>query len=329
MGGISPVNAEIKLDLTEPVKNIVNTALTPFQYSGKGILKIISACTGKWFANRDRQIALITAQTEKDIEDIKSGKKVNRYGELIPADIAPTPQEFYNLISDYNRECDAKRLGAAMLEAALILSSISDDKISDEPLNQTFFNHWRKEAELIDDNDLRAFWAKLLVEETCRPNSVNPRTLDVARNLSKEEAKTFEKICQCIFLDTVPVNDKIYPLNGTYKEALLLQEAGLLGQASNVHTEAAEKGTFFIAIMNGGFILKADTNRIAVNCYPLTVAGQQIAKIISVTPDVSVAKKIAREVSGQNHNIPIYLLEKQDGDPDDQTPAIWDTTQPD
>ena len=329
MGGISPINVEIKLDLTEPVKNIVNTALAPFQYSGKGILKIVSACTGKWFANRERQIALIKAQTEKDVEDIKSGKKVNHYGELIRADIAPTPQEFYNLISDYNRECDAKRLGAAMLEAALELSNISDDRISDEPLNQTFFNHWRKEAELIDNNDLRAFWAKLLVEETCRPNSVNPRTLDVAKNLSKEEAKVFERLCPYIVLDSFPINDKRYPLNGTYGDALLLQEAGLIARASNAHDDEPKNGMFFIPIMKDGFVLKARTNKIGVNCYPLTVAGQQIAKIISVTPDVSVAKKIAREVSGQNHNIPIYLLEKQDGDPDDQTPAIWDTTQPD
>ena len=329
MGDISPVNIKLKLDLTEPVNNIVNTALAPLQYSGKGILKIFSACTGKWFANKDRQVALIKAETEKDVEDFKSGKKVNHYGELIRADIAPTPQEYYNLISDYNRECDAKRLGAAMLEAAVALSNISDDNISDEPLNQTFFNHWRKEAELIDDNDLRAFWAKLLVEETRRPNSVSPRTLDVARNLSKEEAGTFQRLCPFIVQDSLPINNKRYPLNGTYNDALQLLEAGLIGQASSMSDDEPVNGLFFIPIMKGNFILKARTNKIGFNCYPLTVAGKQIAKIVSVMSDISIAKRIAREISAQNHKLPIYLPEKQDGVPDDQGPVIWDTTQPD
>ena len=301
----------------------------PWSKSSKGLYKIFSACTGQWFANRERQIALITAQTKKDVADVNAGKKEYRNGELIRVEFANNPQEYYKLISDQNGACDAKRLGAAMLEAAVELSNISDDRISDEPLNQTFFNHWRKEAELIDDNDLRAFWAKLLVEETCRPNSVSPRTLDVARNLSKEEAGTFQRLCPFIVLDSLPINVKRYPLNGTYKDALLLLEAGLISQASSASDDEPVNGLFFIPIMKSNYILKARTNKIVFNCYPLTVAGAQIARIVSVTPDIAIAKKIARAISAQNPKTTIYLAQKQDGVPDDQAPAIWDTTQPD
>ena len=215
------------------------------------------------------------------------------------------------------------------VEAVKDIRQRPDESISDKSVDPDFFNRWRKDVEVIDDAAMRIFWARLLVEETCCPNSISPRTLSVARNLSKEEAKTFERLCPYRILDALPLNDKSYPLNGTYKDALLLQEAGLIGHEANAHIDVPENGTFFIPIMKDGFILKADTSRIGVNGYPLTVAGQQIAEIVSVMPDVSIAKKIAREVSAQNHKLTIYLIEKQDGVPDDQAPVIWDTNQPD
>jgi len=324
MKNLIPLKA--KVDLTPALNELVHTILSPIQDGQKGMRKLFSLCAGSLLATLERNQILTEAQDQKDKEDVLSGTKEYRNGQLSNVDSAP---DFCSQIIDYHAEEDARRFLAAFLEAVKDIRQRPDESISDKSVDPDFFNRWRKDVEVIDDAAMRIFWARLLVEETCCPNSISPRTLSVARNLSKEEAKTFERLCPYRILDALPLNDKSYPLNGTYKDALLLQEAGLIGHEANAHIDVPENGTFFIPIMKDGFILKADTSRIGVNGYPLTVAGQQIAEIVSVTPDVSIAKKIAREVSAQNHKLTIYLIEKQDGVPDDQAPVIWDTNQPD
>ncbi len=332
MSGILPLNVQVNADLTDATNKVVDTVVKPIQGIHKAIVKIFTACAGKWFANKDRQVELIAAQTEKDIEDVKAGRKEYRNGELISLDLVNNPDAFYKQISENNAACDAKRLGAAMLEAAIELSNIPEEEISDEPLNQTFFNHWRAEAELIDEEDLRKFWAHLLVEETKKPNSISPRTLDVAKNLSKDEARRFERFSRYCFDDTIIVNSDDIPICGEYSEILSLQDAGIIGQISNrwyksidLDDTLAKQILMFIPGQN--YMLSASSNKISFRCHILTVAGRQLLSTLHKKINIENIKIIAKEISRQNNSIEIKLTETIPGKPLFYNSPIWTTSE--
>ena len=303
------VNLDVKADLTKSTNKVVDTIVKPIQDIHKGIVKLFTACTGKWFANKERQIALISAQTEKDVEEVKLGRKEYRNGELINLDLTNNPDAFYRQISENNAACDAKRLGAAMLEAALELSNIPEEEISDKPLNQTFFNHWRTEAELIDDEDLRQWWSHLLVEEICKPNSISPRTLDVAKNLSRDEAELFTRIAQGILENdaSILVNEDGHPICGTYDEILALQDAGLVGAISSLTLEAIFKDKsnnkiIDMPFIRSKFVVIFKSEKIHFQVGVLTKAGREIYNIIKKPLILNQIIQIAEEISHQNPN---------------------------
>ena len=192
-------------------------------------------------------------------------------------------------------------LGFGNFEAQL--ADIPDDQISDEPLSQTFFNRWRREAEMIDEEDLRQFWAKLLVEETKAPHSISPRTLHVARDLSREDAVLFERVAQCVFDDTLVVDGNGIPPNCSYLEKIRLQDAGLIGSANSrrefqVHSDGRSgKACADIVFQDDGFLIRCFGNEVHVSCHVLTTAGIELMKILSIRRTqediVAIAKAIA------------------------------------
>lgn len=286
MSDILPVKIDIKADLTQSVDKIVDTVVAPVTGIHKGITKIISACSGKWFANQDRQVALIAAQTAKDVEDIKSGKKEYRNGELLNVELAPTMADYYRQISEHNGACDAKRLEAVMFTAALELFNTPEEEVADEPLNQTFFNHWRAEAELIDDEDLRQWWAHLLVEETKKPNSISPRTLDIAKNLSPYEAKLFEKLSLGICENFIITDQNDVPVSGAFSDILTLQDAGLINAQSSMITQerkSEESSRKYFVFAKAGYVVQIFSQRAAVvSGHSLTKAGRELYNITQV-----------------------------------------------
>lgn len=140
------VNAEVKADATPLVQAMADVVAS----SNKGVRKILNALFGKWIAKNERSVALIQAQTEKDCADIRSGVKVYRGDALL---VCPEPVkvvDVYNSLHTLNHMSDARRLQATIEEAIRQIAEVPPDEITEEPLSQTFFNHWRREAEMID-----------------------------------------------------------------------------------------------------------------------------------------------------------------------------------
>ena len=180
----------------------------------------------------------------------------------------------------------AKRLAAAIFAANVEMKQIPEEEISDEPLNQTFFNHWRAEAELIDDENLRQWWAHLLVEETKKPNSISPRTLDIAKNLSPYEAKLFEKLSLGICENFIITDQNDVPVSGAFSDILTLQDAGLINAQSSMITQerkSEENSRKYFVFAKAGYVVQIFSKRAAVlKGHSLTKAGRELYNIIQV-----------------------------------------------
>ena len=306
MSDISPITANLKLkaNLTKPVEDIAAIA----KDTHKGVGKVIYALCGPMMERRVGQAKRIAAQADKDCLDILAGRKVfdAHTGMTVPIKEVSSVETLCTELEYADADCKAKRLTAAIMKSAAEIKQIPAEEISDEPLDQTFFNHWRAEAELIDDEELRSWWSHLLAEEVRAPRSISPRTLDVAKNLSKREAESFVKIAPGIVNNAVIINDVGYPIFGDYDDILSLQDARLVSaQRSsatyNSEAENQEKNKItVIPFLESKCALAFEKDKISFQFHALTQAGREIYKIAQKVLEIDQIQKIAEEISSQN-----------------------------
>ena len=109
----------------------------------------------------------------------------------------------------------------------------TESQTTDEDIDEDWIIRLFNIAKDVSNEDMQFVWGKILAGEIKCPGSFSLRTLDVVRNLSQKEAKTFQKI-----LPLIIVNDEdyfiiskasIYEKYGvTYDDIMLLDECGLV-----------------------------------------------------------------------------------------------------
>lgn len=69
-----------------------------------------------------------------------------------------------------------------------------DEQVSEEPVEKDWLNRFLNIAEEISDEEMQDIWGRVLAGEIKKPKSYSLRTLEVLRNLSKEEATLITKV---------------------------------------------------------------------------------------------------------------------------------------
>lgn len=286
MSDISPIkaNLDIKADLTKSAEDVTAMA----KDTHKGVGKLVYAAFGPWIEERVGKAKRVAAQAEKDSLDILAGRsKLDEETKtMVSIGKVSNIDALCEELENVNSKCKAKRLAAALMTASIEMKQVPEGEVSDEPLNQTFFNHWRAEAELIDDEDLRKWWAHLLVEETKKPNSISPRTLDIAKNLSPYEAKLFEKLSLGICENFIITDQNNVPVSGAFSDILTLQDAGLINAQSSMITQerkSEESSRKYFVFAKAGYVVQIFSQRAAVvSGHSLTKAGRELYNITQV-----------------------------------------------
>ena len=68
-----------------------------------------------------------------------------------------------------------------------------DEQVPEEPVEQDWMTRFLNIAEEISDKDMQAIWGRVLAGEIKKPKSYSLRTLEVMRNMSKDEASLLMK----------------------------------------------------------------------------------------------------------------------------------------
>ena len=197
--------------------------------------------------------------------------------------------------------------------------------VSNEPVDQGWMLRFMDSVGDISDSDLQRLWAKILSGEIKQPKSHSLRTLDTLRNMSSDEAKLFEQICDYVivcgnhyFLPHYESLQKLY--NISYGSLLLLEECGLINTDGMIRLNlemAREKGP----IANNNRIAlvaesKNDHINISIPQYPLTAAGEEIYKLFSYDLSDSYLLDFARELKKARSDVKISahrIIEITDG----------------
>lgn len=311
---VTPV--KVKLDLTNSADKVTDTVVSPIQGLCKGAAKMFNALVGPFVARWEGKQKLIEAQYEKFSQDILAGKLQlkSEKPDLIPIQDISSFDELCDHIVQIEPASKAKRLQSTLGDGIQEIQEIPDDEVSDEPIDQTFFNRWQQQAELIEDEEVRKWWAHLLVEETKKPKSISPRTLDVAKNLSKDEANLFVKVSKGIVNTALAVDSKGHPACGVYSEILTLQDAGLVcSQTSNQTMQANahnQQNQKIVALLypESKVAIIFEKEKVSFQCNFLTVAGCEILNISHINRTLDDFMKIAEVISKQNNNVVASII---------------------
>ena len=178
---------------------------------------------------------------------------------------------------------------------------VSDEKIDDD-WSTRFFNI----VQDISDEEMQNLWGRILAGEIKKPKSFSMRTLELLKNLSKEEAEIFTKFSS-IKIFAGNTNMIFNQDNGKFLEdefgikftdRLLLTELGLISSENNLefsfYPTNSIKQINYIEYGSKGIFLERpeETPKQAIQVLVFTKVGSELSKLIDEEPNINYIRKI-------------------------------------
>lgn len=192
---------------------------------------------------------------------------------------------------------------------------INDEPVvSDKPVNKDWATRFFNIVQDVSDDEMKNLWGKILAGEVKSPNSYSLRTLELLRNLSKDEADTFVRIAQIVLKEDdyfIFNNDGDLSKFGiTYSDIAKLTEIGLIQAGTFVQCEYKSKpdkdmksGIIYndkiVIIIN----IKQGSKDVNIPISVLTRAGSELYKLISVKPNIEYIKELASSIKNETVSV--------------------------
>lgn len=162
----------------------------------------------------------------------------------------------------------------------------------------------------ISDEVMQDLWAKLLAGEVAEPSSFSLKTIDVLRNLSKQDAKLFSLICSHSVMtrgqnflphyDTYLEKHNIY-----YTDIMKLNEQGLIFNDGTIGFSMSIGQNPNVLFWNNDLVMTIESSddkniEIHIKTYPFTKAGQELAVLVSKSVSEENFIELAKEIANKN-----------------------------
>lgn len=181
----------------------------------------------------------------------------------------------------------------------------NEDNISEEPVDKDWSKRFFNIVQDITDEEMQGLWGRILAGETKKPNSYSKRTLEVLKNLSKEEAEIFTKFAEL----KIEVNNSVIWNNDngkfiekefgiTFNDRLLMTELGLLSSENNLEFSFRptnnDKQTIIMYYGNKGIVFYREENtpKQSNQVLVFTRIGIELSKLIEPKPNKNYIEKI-------------------------------------
>ena len=162
----------------------------------------------------------------------------------------------------------------------------------------------------ISDEVMQDLWAKLLAGEVAEPSSFSLKTIDVLRNLSKQDAELFSLICSHSVMtrgqnflphyDTYLEKHNIY-----YTDIMKLNEQGLIFNDGTIGFSMSICQNPNVLFWNNDLVMTIESSddkniEIHIKTYPFTKAGQELAVLVSKSVSEENFIELAKEIANKN-----------------------------
>lgn len=186
--------------------------------------------------------------------------------------------------------------------------------ITDEPLDEDWTTRFFNIVEDISNDEMQALWGKILAGEIKQPKSYSLRTLELIRNLSKNEADTFIRVANFAFKSNN--NNYLYKGKDTdknskyfsYTDISLLIEIGLIQPGDFVNYQLLQQPNDIQTIITAGNIalfvkIKANTPTIKIPVYVFSNSGNQLLTLINQNPPFDYVTKLSNSIKNSNVDV--------------------------
>lgn len=299
---MSDENAGINIKADVEIKADLGPVITA---TPTGLRYIFNLLLGKKHAEAERMLKLADAQNLVDVKRIMDG---NASYDLSSDRLIEAKSETSNpkqMVAEKIQDEEISNLINCAIQAAPYIHEKKGTETSTE--SEEFINRWRNEAKLISTKTAQAIWGRVLAEEVNAPGSISLRTVDVIKNLSKEEAAAFNDACKFIVFDRYLVDNKGgSPISNDMFRSI--NDAGLIATFTpSMYTGSqwpetkfsiskelqsdvyyVRAGRFFIFVEKEQ-LDSAGLQRPSFSYWELTLAGRELYKVIRDTLDIQVA----------------------------------------
>jgi len=192
------------------------------------------------------------------------------------------------------------------------------DHIIEDDVDEDWIIRFFDYAKNINDENMQLLWGKILSEEIKQPNSFSLRTIDVVRNISKEEAQRFQKILPLILCngtdEFVILNELLLKKYGvSYGDILSLEDCGLMNSSVAQITLDVFGSARWVFNNTEHAVMYIENNaedkieKISYPVYMFTKAGRELKKALAYDSNLKYLVEAAREVRKKNRNISLSI----------------------
>ena len=273
-----------------------------------------------------REARLASAQMERDIKDIRSGRKfLTADGQIVkttnlgighpsendrkPVAIASAAQSNLFLREMRGDVNVGKALSAAETELETDAQEPPDRRVEEDWLFR-----WRNSASQVSAAELQSLWGRVLAGEIKSPGTFSLRTLEFLGNLSREEASQIAKLAPFV-ID----NDFVFKGNNSLLEAegitvgflLSLQDLGIVDPSKrqrrigwNPATPNKQFRVYFFAY-NRVLIITHDNpkSEFFLEVHRLTLLGKEVMKLGVFTPHEGYVRQIGHTIRDRGFKV--------------------------
>ena len=198
--------------------------------------------------------------------------------------------------------------------AALKLNDLEDSSIDDEVSDDEWISRFFDHTQYVSSSDMQKIWGAILSRKIEKTESSSIRTLDVLRNISKEDAGSFNKIFYYQFFGFFPVtnSNEFEKLDLKWDDFFQCKDAGLVdcisGRSQNLNFDNSEliwytpKIAYKLKLMH-----ENDANTIQLpSPWKLTRAGREISFALEwKTPNQQYFQALAQTFKQHQVNLEV------------------------
>lgn len=208
---------------------------------------------------------------------------------------------------------EKKQLNIESITSYAAAELINEPPISDEPLDEDWTTRFFRIVEDISKDEMQVLWGKILAGEVKQPKSFSLRTLELVRNLSKEDADLFNKVAQFAICS----GNGNYIFNGNddnklseefnikYMDIAHLNEIGLIQSGDFVNHQFLQSNNDTKRVLIAGnfvlfVIIKANTPTVMMPVNVFSKSGNELLKLIKSEPPFEYLRYFANSIKNNN-----------------------------
>lgn len=197
------------------------------------------------------------------------------------------------------------------------ISQMDDSNVSDEPVDADWITRLFHIVKDISSEEMQFVWGKILAGEIKRPGSFSLKTLDIIRNITRQDAEEFQRVAplvlqatNCQFIISSP--DILSQFGITFASVLGLDECGLLNSSgtlsvnllvTNHQADTTYNKELFIHVIG----TDEEKVEIPLGIHTLTRAGCELIQILDYTANDAYCFAVAEEISKRNKTVKVSV----------------------